>query len=168
MIEIADFSTPLPRPSKSSSSSISEDTASSKAESMLTVVDLSEDRKSVNTSEPAEPTTARLQEEAPSLFGSKSRSKSMPDILEDTGTDKDMCVAEGDLFDIHGYLEEQRVRLENAVGLEKLLKVYRLVETMEDEHREQVDYTDLTHILGVENEALIDDIIQLAVADHFF
>ena len=167
MIEIADFSTPLPRPSKSSSSSISEDTASSKAESMLTVVDLSEDRKSVNASEPAEP-TARLQEEAPSLFGSKSRSKSMPDILEDTGTDKDMCVAEGDLFDIHGYLEEQRVRLENAVGLEKLLKVYRLVETMEDEHREQVDYTDLTHILGVENEALIDDIIQLAVADHFF
>jgi hypothetical protein len=69
---------------------------------------------------------------------------------------------------IHGYLEQQRVFLENEVGLDRLLKVYNLIANFEELEIEQVDYSDLRDILGVENQHLIDDIIQLVVADNFF
>lgn len=69
---------------------------------------------------------------------------------------------------IHGYLEEQRVLLEQKVGVAPLLKVYRLVAELEESENEQVDYTDLKRILGPHNECYIDDIIQLVVADTFF
>ena len=70
--------------------------------------------------------------------------------------------------DIHGYLEEKRVQLEAEVGLERLLKVYKLIALMEEEESEQVDYSDLRDVLGVGNEHFIDDIIQLVVADNFY
>lgn len=72
-------------------------------------------------------------------------------------------------IDIHAYLEERRVYLENRIGLERLLKVYHLINDLEGQlEDEKVDYSDLTAILGEGNEMLIDDIIQLVVADNFF
>ncbi len=72
---------------------------------------------------------------------------------------------------IHSCLEEQRARLESHLGLPKLMAAYRLVseagEEAEDEGGE-VDHDTLCRLLGKENAHLIDDIIQLVVADSIF
>ena len=71
--------------------------------------------------------------------------------------------------DIYSYLECQRVILEEKVGTANLLKVYQLVANIEDDTEDQqIDYSDFQNILGAGNEHLIDEIIQLVVADQFF
>ena len=55
------------------------------------------------------------------------------------------------------------------IGIETLLKVYRLVADLEQKSvDEKLDYRDFQNILGPGNEDLIDNIIQLVVADSFF
>jgi hypothetical protein len=68
------------------------------------------------------------------------------------------------------FLEEQRVRLETRLGVDKLLRVYRLVQTFEERGSDEdvLDCSHLTAVLGPGNEALIDEIIQLVVADNNF
>eukprot|EP00095_Tigriopus_kingsejongensis_P006276 snap_masked-scaffold990_size72856-processed-gene-0.7 protein:Tk06276 transcript:snap_masked-scaffold990_size72856-processed-gene-0.7-mRNA-1 annotation:"hypothetical protein BRAFLDRAFT_204870" len=68
----------------------------------------------------------------------------------------------------HGYLEEQRARLEALVGVPTLIQVYNLIWALQSSEDEQVDYADLKAILGPAKEHLIDDIIQLVVADNVF
>lgn len=119
-----------------------------------------------------------LSESQSNLSDQKSRSQSLPnlvtpDLLQSLELDRTQS-SEGEAFSngmddgIHGYLEEQRVLLEQKVGVAPLLKVYRLVAELEESENEQVDYTDLKRILGPHNECYIDDIIQLVVADTFF
>ncbi len=70
---------------------------------------------------------------------------------------------------IFSFLESQRVRLESRLGVEALLKVYKAIAKLENGgEEEKLSYYDLTKILGKGNEDLIDDIIQLVVADQFF
>ena len=70
--------------------------------------------------------------------------------------------------EIFSYLEAQRVYLESRIGVDSLLKVYRLVCDLEEKlEDEKLDYSDFQKILGRGNEDLIDDIIQLVVADNF-
>ena len=94
--------------------------------------------------------------------------------LEDDTSNDEVSEIENDDDDetvmIHGYLEEQRAMLESKLGLTKLLTVYRLISDVEEaaEAEESVDYSTLAAILGEENKHLIDDIIQLVVADNFF
>ena len=75
---------------------------------------------------------------------------------------------EEDLRNIHAYLEEQRVMLEARVGLDKLLLVYNLIANVEERSEDRLDYSTIAAILGEENRGLIDEIIQLVVADNFF
>lgn len=69
---------------------------------------------------------------------------------------------------IFEYLESQRVILEQKIGVATLLKVYRMIARLEQSVDERIDYSDLTKVLGKGNEDLIDDIIQLVVAEQFF
>lgn len=70
---------------------------------------------------------------------------------------------------IFSYLESQRAVLETRIGIEALLKVYRLVMELEQKaDDDKLDYSDFQKILGSGNEDLIDDIVQLVVADQFF
>ena len=48
------------------------------------------------------------------------------------------------------------------------MKVYKMIAKLEQSDDEKIDCSDLIHILGKGNEELIDDIIQLVVADQFF
>ena len=67
------------------------------------------------------------------------------------------------------FVEAQRAYLESRIGIEILLKVYRLVADLEQKSvDEKLDYRDFQNILGPGNEDLIDNIIQLVVADSFF
>ena len=67
------------------------------------------------------------------------------------------------------FVEAQRAYLESRIGIETLLKVYRLVADLEQKSvDEKLDYRDFQNILGPGNEDLIDNIIQLVVADSFF
>ena len=82
---------------------------------------------------------------------------------------------EEDRLLIHGYLEAQRAKLEGVLGLEKLLAVYSMIanngeagDDEDDDDCQQVDYSTLCEMLGEENSHLIDDIIQLVVADNFY
>eukprot|EP00094_Tigriopus_californicus_P011023 TCALIF_10634-PA protein Name:"Similar to Nek1 Serine/threonine-protein kinase Nek1 (Mus musculus)" AED:0.10 eAED:0.10 QI:0/0.8/0.33/1/0.8/0.66/6/0/606 len=120
-----------------------------------------------------------LLESESNLSDQKSQSQSLPnlvtpDLLQSLDLDQTESVKEGDAVSsglgdgIHGYLEEQRVLLEQKVGVGPLLKVYRLIEDLEESENEQIDYTDLKQILGPGHECYIDDIIQLVVADSFF
>ena len=69
----------------------------------------------------------------------------------------------------HSNLEIQRANLETRIGVEALLKVYNLVLELEQKNDDdKLDCTDFQQILGSGNEDLIDDIIQLVVADQFF
>ena len=43
-----------------------------------------------------------------------------------------------------------------------------MISKLEQSDDEKIDYTTLTRVLGKGNEDLIDDIIQLVVADQFF
>ena len=71
--------------------------------------------------------------------------------------------------EIFSYLESQRVYLESRIGVDSLLKVYHLVADLEEKGvDDRLDYSDFQKILGHGNEDLIDDIIQLVVADTFF
>ncbi len=87
---------------------------------------------------------------------------------EDKTQEEETVNGEDHMNDIHCYLEEQRVKLEAQVGLPKLLQVYRLISDIEEQGREQVDYSALASILGPSNECYIDEIIQLVVADSFY
>ena len=70
---------------------------------------------------------------------------------------------------IFAYLESQRVVLEEKIGVGTLLKVYKMVAKLDKSDDERIiDYSDLIKVLGKGNEELIDDIIQLVVADQFF
>lgn len=69
---------------------------------------------------------------------------------------------------IFSYLESQRAYLEKRIGVDRLLKVYNLVSSLDNADDDQLDYTDFQKVLGRGNEDLIDDIIQLVVADQFF
>ena len=67
------------------------------------------------------------------------------------------------------FWEAQRAYLESRIGIEALLKVYRLVADLEQRSGdERLDCSDFQKILGRGNEDLIDNIIQLVVADNFF
>ena len=70
--------------------------------------------------------------------------------------------------DIFAFLENQRAVLEDKVGVVTLLKIYKMIARVEQSEDEKIDYGDLIKILGKGNEDLIDDIIQLVVADQFF
>ena len=71
--------------------------------------------------------------------------------------------------DIFAYLESQRAILEEKIGVKALLRVYKMISKLEHSAGdEKIDYTTLTKVLGKGNEELIDDIIQLVVADQFF
>ena len=70
--------------------------------------------------------------------------------------------------DIFAYLESQRAMLEQKVGVNTLIKVYKMIGKLEQSEDEKIDYNTLTKVLGKGNEDLIDDIIQLVVADQFF
>lgn len=69
---------------------------------------------------------------------------------------------------IFAYLESQRAVLEEKIGIVTLLKVYKMIAKLEQSENDKIDYGDLIKILGKGNEELIDDIIQLVVADQFF
>jgi len=69
---------------------------------------------------------------------------------------------------IFSYLESQRAYLEQRIGVNRLLKVYNLVSSLDSGDDDQLDYRDFQKILGRGNEDLIDDIVQLVVADQFF
>lgn len=69
------------------------------------------------------------------------------------------------IFDI---LESQRAMLEAKIGTGTLVKVYKMIAKLEQSNDEKIDYADLIKILGKGNEELIDEIIQLVVADQFF
>jgi len=83
-----------------------------------------------------------------------------------------------DHLDIYAYLEQQRVLLERQIGLEKLLRVYKLISDLESEasaawekdveDEQAVDYSALAEALGEGNEGLIDDVVRLAVADAMY
>ena len=66
------------------------------------------------------------------------------------------------------FLESQRAVLEEKIGITTLMKVYKMIAKLEQSDDEKIDYSDLIRILGKGNEELIDDIIQLVVADQFF
>ena len=70
--------------------------------------------------------------------------------------------------DIFAFLESQRAVLEEKIGIATLMKVYKMIAKLEQTDDERIDYSDLIRILGKGNEELIDDIIQLVVADQFF
>ena len=70
--------------------------------------------------------------------------------------------------DIFAFLESQRAVLEEKIGTGTLLKVYKMINRLDRNESERIDYADLINILGKGNEELIDDIIQLVVADQFF
>ena len=70
--------------------------------------------------------------------------------------------------DIFAFLESQRAVLEEKIGTGTLLKVYKMINRLDKNESERIDYADLIRILGKGNEELIDDIIQLVVADQFF
>ena len=70
--------------------------------------------------------------------------------------------------DIFAFLESQRAVLEEKIGTGTLLKVYKMINRLDKNESERIDYADLINILGKGNEELIDDIIQLVVADQFF
>ena len=70
--------------------------------------------------------------------------------------------------DIFAFLESQRAVLEEKIGIATLMKVYKMIAKLEQTDDEMIDYSDLIRILGKGNEELIDDIIQLVVADQFF
>ena len=69
---------------------------------------------------------------------------------------------------IFAFLEGQRAVLEEKIGITTLMKVYKMIAKLEQAEDERIDYLDLVGILGKGNEELIDDIIQLVVADQFF
>ena len=69
---------------------------------------------------------------------------------------------------IFAFLESQRAVLEEKIGITTLMKVYKMIAKLEQSDDEKIDYSDLIRILGKGNEELIDDIIQLVVADQFF
>ena len=72
-------------------------------------------------------------------------------------------------FGMFSFWEAQRAYLESRIGIEALLKVYRLVADLEQRSvDEKLDCSDFQKILGRGNEDLIDNIIQLVVADNFF
>ena len=43
-----------------------------------------------------------------------------------------------------------------------------MISDLEESEEDRLDYSDLKDILGANNEMLIDDIVQLVVADNFF
>ena len=69
---------------------------------------------------------------------------------------------------IFAFLESQRAVLEEKIGITTLMKVYKMIAKLEQSDDEKIDYSDLIRILGKGNEELIDDILQLVVADQFF
>ena len=69
---------------------------------------------------------------------------------------------------IFAFLESQRAVLEEKIGVATLLKVYKMIAKVERTVDDKLDYEDLIKVLGKGNEELIDDIIQLVVADQFF
>ena len=69
---------------------------------------------------------------------------------------------------IFAFLESQRAVLEEKIGITTLMKVYKMMATLEQSDDEKIDHSDLIPILGKGNEELIDDISQLVVADQFF
>ena len=69
---------------------------------------------------------------------------------------------------IFAFLENQRAVLEDKVGVVTLLKIYKMIARVEQSEDERINYSDLIKVLGKGNEDLIDDIIQLVVADQFF
>ena len=71
--------------------------------------------------------------------------------------------------EVFSYLESQRAHLEARIGTEALLNVYNLVSELESKNDDEtLNYGDFQKILGNGNEDLIDDIVQLVVADQFF
>ena len=70
--------------------------------------------------------------------------------------------------EIFAFLESQRAILEEKIGMPTLMRVYKMIAKLEQSDDERIDYSDLIRILGKGNEELIDDIIQLVVADQFF
>jgi hypothetical protein len=71
--------------------------------------------------------------------------------------------------DRFSFWEAQRAYLESRIGIQTLVKVYRLVADLEQKSVDgKLDYSDFQKILGRGNEDLIDNIIQLVVADNFF
>ncbi|XP_040567677.1 uncharacterized protein [Lepeophtheirus salmonis] len=72
--------------------------------------------------------------------------------------------------DIFSTLEGQRAYLERRVGVDNLLTVYKLISNCvsDTDDDKQLHVMDFQKILGKGNETLIDDIVQLVVADQFF
>jgi hypothetical protein len=107
------------------------------------------------------------------------KSSSLPSVINDVSSnetsDTDIEPSSENLEedkksqeDIHEYLEVKRVELEQKIGLEKLLSIYRLISESEHRDKDQVDYSDLAEALGPQNELFIDEIIQLVVADSIY
>ena len=85
------------------------------------------------------------------------------------GNDGEKGVLSKSKSETFSFVEAQRAYLESRIGIETLLKVYRLVADLEQKSvDEKLDYRDFQNILGPGNEDLIDNIIQLVVADSFF
>ena len=85
------------------------------------------------------------------------------------GNDTEKVSSSHSNLDKSSFWEAQRAYLESRIGIESLLKVYRLVADLEEKPvDEKLDYSDFQKILGRGNEDLIDNIIQLVVADNFF
>ena len=82
-----------------------------------------------------------------------------------TATDLQDLASKSNIF---AFLESQWAVLEEKIGITTLMKVYKMIAKLEQSDDEKIDYSDLIRILGKGNEELIDDIIQLVVADQFF
>jgi len=107
-----------------------------------------------------------IESEVPSPAKYRAQNEDDEDeVWHESFVNKDPATPATNIF---AYLENQRATLEEKIGVGTLLKVYKMVAKLEQSDEERIDYSDLIKILGKGNEELIDDIIQLVVADQFF
>ena len=139
--------------------------------------DLSDKSKSSTESSSASPSNEEIWhladggEEQDLKHRSKSNDPDSSIVTESDsfGNDIEKEISSNSNIETFSFWEAQRAYLESRIGIESFLNVYRLVADLEEKSvDEKLDYSDFQKILGRGNEDLIDNIIQLVVADNFF
>ena len=72
--------------------------------------------------------------------------------------------------DLAAWLEEERRRLEQLLGEEKLMKLYQVVAIIEEEEEEnlQTAWEEVAKVMGAGKDDLVDRVVQLVIADTKF
>ena len=72
--------------------------------------------------------------------------------------------------DLATWLEEERRRLEQLLGEEKLMKLYQVVAMIEEEEEEnlQTAWEEVAKVMGAGKDDLVDRVVQLVIADTKF